>query len=112
MDKRFSVTARFSAGTQRHLWADTFDHGHSYEVKVTSVSLDHTLPAALAGIAAELHLKNLAKMMPGASTDLDGIAAWILERLILDHQGIVEIEVREDDLSIILERPLRAAVRG
>jgi hypothetical protein len=54
-------------------------------------------------------------MMRGGSTDLDGIARWILERLMSSVPSIVEVTVTEGGqlgrTAITARRELRAAVR-
>jgi hypothetical protein len=115
LDHRYRVEAHFAAATSRHAGAASSLHGHTYRIGVTTASDDPTLAVALNLLAAELDLRRLEDMMAGASTDLAGIAAYLLERLILAHQEIVEIEVTEDpgwrNTSVTLIRPLRSAIR-
>lgn len=113
MEKRLRTRASFAAGISFHDGDVARQHGHHYTVEVTSVTIDWRLPRDLETVASELRNRTLEDMMPGASVDLDGIAAWFLERLILEHQGITEIWVTEDDgrVSGGVVRPLRAPVR-
>jgi hypothetical protein len=110
-----STEAWFAAGTDRHAGLPAHPHGHTYRLRVTWAGDDATLPDDLAAVSGELDLRRLEEMMNGGSSDLPGIAAYILERLVLAHQSITEIEVTEDpgfrNATARLVRPLRAPLR-
>jgi 6-pyruvoyl-tetrahydropterin synthase len=119
METRLTAKADFSAGTKRSNGEERHPHGHTYFVEATSVSqlnsVDWALPDKLESIVGELHERNLEDMMRGGSTDLDGIARWILERLMSSVPSIVEVTVTEGGqlgrTAITARRELRAAVR-
>ena len=116
MERRITVEAFFAAATDRHEGERVHLHGHTYRVRATTVAeSDPTLQAHLQAVAGELDLRRLEDMIVGGSTDLFGIASWFLERLIMAHQGIVEIEMTEDpfwrNATITVVRTLRSPVR-
>jgi hypothetical protein len=72
-------------------------HGHTYHVAVTEqTEVRSPLPAHLADICAELHLRDLDEMLVGGSSTGPGIASWVLERLLINHPKITRVEVWTD----------------
>jgi 6-pyruvoyl-tetrahydropterin synthase len=119
MDIRLTFRATFSAATKRHAGDEAHLHGHTYAVTVTALktlSNDWLIPKDLRQLVAELDRRQLEDMMPGASTDIDGIALWIMERLLMLHSSVVEVSVTEagsdGDVTATATRPIRAPIRG
>lgn len=101
-----SVEHEFDAGHDRIDGLSTcqYDgHGHRWRVRVTVKSaLDprtglsyrvDELDDSLMTVIHELQGKHLGKMMPGAAPTPEGLAVWIMERLIAAHPKIVEVVV-------------------
>lgn len=93
-----TVTAHF-ASTHRLVEAEgPHLHGHTFGVQATELGTEvggvkYDLLPDLQGVLVELHLHNLDEMLMGGSQTLDGIGAWIMERLILRHPRLVRVEV-------------------
>jgi len=76
-------------------------HGHDWDVAVTvagspnpdTVELVTQMPMVLSTIVWELEGKNLNEMVRGTKPTLEGVAAYILERLRLDSPGLVSVTV-------------------
>ena len=72
-------------------------HGHTFHVSATETALDSDmgddLPGDLRAIVGELHLRSLDDMLIGGNQTLDGIAAWLMERLLVRHPGLSIVEV-------------------
>lgn len=69
-------------------------HGHHFEVEVTEQTEVNTrILEHLADICSELHHHSLDEMLTGGSQTGQGIASWILERLLINHPKITKIEV-------------------
>lgn len=87
-------------------------HGHTFEVKVYEEGTiagiaPHLLETALDGILGELNGRPLGDMLYGGSQTLDGIAAWICERLLTTHPRVTMVIVTADRRSGVIERDLR-----
>lgn len=71
-------------------------HGHSFHVSVTELGNDagvrDILAVHLSDVLSELHLHSLDDMLTGGSQKLDGIAAWVMERLLINHPRITKVE--------------------
>jgi hypothetical protein len=76
-------------------------HGHSFNVAVTEMGSDagvrDDLAPHLRDVLAELDLHNLDEMLVGGSQTLDGIGAWVMERLLINHPRITRVEVGQYD---------------
>lgn len=76
-------------------------HGHTFSVWVTELGTIDTLPMTLGpdlrALVSELDHRHLADMLTGGSQTLDGIATWIMERLLGRHPRIVRVEVEAED---------------
>ncbi len=69
-------------------------HGHHFEVEVTEqTEVTTKLQSNLANICAELHLHSLGDMLIGGSQTGQGIASWVMERLLINHPKITRVEV-------------------
>lgn len=72
-------------------------HGHTFHVEATELGTEggvrYDLHPDLASIVFELDLHDLDDMLVGGSQSLDGIAAWIMERLLLRHPRLTTVEV-------------------
>lgn len=115
MERRLTFRSRFSAATSHHDGEDAKLHGHAYDVEVEVAAGDWALGDDLDSILAELDGRRLEDMMPGASTDLDQIPGWLLERLVMSHPAIVEVRVTEigrRSVTASLIRPQRAPLRA
>lgn len=71
-------------------------HGHTFHVSITELGTEYglrgDLEADLQTVVAELNLRDLREMLVGGSQTLDGIAAWVMERLLLNHPRITRAE--------------------
>jgi hypothetical protein len=114
-DISLTFRATFSAATKRHAGDEAHLHGHTYAVSVTAVRPDWVIATHLRLLVGELDRRQLEDMMPGGSTDLDGIALWIMERLLMAHSSITQVSVTEDgwlgDVTATASRPIRAPIR-
>ena len=79
----------------------TYVHGHRFWVKATEQGTDagvrSDLPADLRSVLLELDVHPLGDMLIGGAQTLDGIAAWIMERLLSRRPRLTEVEVWIDD---------------
>jgi 6-pyruvoyl-tetrahydropterin synthase len=89
------ITAGFSFDATHNDPLETkYLHGHHFEVEVTEQTevttklLDH-----LEDVCLELHQHSLDDMLTGGSQTGQGIASWILERLLISHPKIVRLEL-------------------
>ena len=76
-------------------------HGHRFYVKAHELGTDAgvrtDLPADLRSVLLELDLHPLGEMLVGGVQTLDGVAAWIMERLLSRRPRLTEVEVWIDD---------------
>lgn len=86
-------------------------HGHTFTVTVDEIAdlagPCLTLYDDLYSTTRTLHLHTLSDMLYGGSERLDGIAAWICERLLLEHPRIVEVVVSIPGSSGMVTREIR-----
>lgn len=87
-------------------------HGHTFEVQVREEGtiagiMPHLLETALDGILAELNGRPLGDMLYGGSQSLEGIAAWICERLLVTHPRVTAVSVRAGRRDALVEREIR-----
>ena len=91
--RSISVTATF-ASTHRDEREGPYLHGHTYQVTATELGNDagvkYELGPDLRNVLAELHLHCLDDMLTGGSQTLDGLGAWLMERLLINHPRLVE----------------------
>lgn len=118
METTLTFRAEFSAATKRHAGDEAHLHGHTYAVSVTALitlSADWTISADLRRLVGELNGRQLEDMMPGASVDLDGIALWVMERLLMAHSSVISVSVTEDGIlgatAATANRAIRAPIR-
>ena len=94
---RYIVAEDTFASTHRDPDEGPHLHGHSFHVAVTELGNDagvrHVLTDHLSEVLSELHLHCLDDMLVGGSQTLDGIAAWVMERLLINHPRITNVEV-------------------
>jgi len=86
-------------------------HGHTFIVTVLEVA-DLAGPCVtlwddLFTVTRSLHLHTLGDMLYGGSERLDGIAAWICERLLLEHPRITSVEVAIPGSAGVVTREIR-----
>lgn len=97
--RQISVSATF-ASTHRGCEGPHL-HGHTFKVSATELGSDVGIKPGLLpdleAILGELHLHNLDEMLLGGSQTLDGIGAWIMERLLSRHPRLVRVEVSTAD---------------
>ena len=86
-------------------------HGHTFTVSVTEKAslegLCSTLQADLTTVTRSLHLHTLSDMLYGGAQTLDGVGAWIVERLLLEHPHITRVEVAVPGMSGVVTREIR-----
>ena len=86
-------------------------HGHTFTVSVDELGdlagLCRTLQNDLFTLTRDLHLHTLSDMLYGGSEDLDGVAAWICERLLGEHPRIVAVTVTIPGWSGMVTREIR-----
>lgn len=108
--RQITVTATF-ASTHRDPSEGPHLHGHSYVVAATELGNDagvkYELLPDLRAILSELHLHSLDEMLIGGSQTLDGIGAWIMERLLSRHQRLVRIDMHTADQPDVVVSVLR-----
>lgn len=80
-----------------------YPHGHLFEVEAWG---DKDLAEPLAVVVSELHNRQLAKMMNGGSQTGDGIARWVLERLMVTNPEVdgVSVAFRAHKFTVERER--------
>lgn len=98
--RQISSTATF-ASTHRDEREGPHIHGHSFVVTVhelgTDAGVKYELLPDLKAVLGELHLHNLDDMLVGGSQTLDGIGAWVMERLLSRHPRLVRIDLHTAD---------------
>lgn len=111
--RSISVTARF-ASTHRDPSHGPHLHGHTYTVSATELGNDagvhDDLLLDLEAILAELHFHSLDDMLIGGSQALDGIAAWVMERLLTRHPRLVRVDLStadQPDITVSVTREIR-----
>ena len=84
-------------------------HGHHFVVEVTEqTEVTTQIVWNLQAICSELHLHQLSDMLVGGSQTGQGIASWILERLLINHPKITRLELWWDpDLRYGITRDIR-----
>lgn len=84
-------------------------HGHRFRVEVTEqTEVTTRIRESLSAVCSELHLHELHDMLTGGSQSGQGIASWILERLLINHPKITRIEVSWDpDITYGITRDIR-----
>jgi 6-pyruvoyl-tetrahydropterin synthase len=93
-------------------------HGHVYAVEVTCLSrYDQAkkrvaqdpagIHATLKDILAELHNRDLNVMLTGAEPTLEGVAAWVMDRMALNWPVVRCSVTSEDGLKVEVVRELR-----
>jgi len=86
-------------------------HGHTFTVSVIEqndlTGMCRTLPADLKALAAELDRHKLSDMLYGGSETLDGVASWVMERLLLAHPRITSVDVSVEGLAGLVVREIR-----
>ena len=61
----------------------------------------------LFSVTRDLHLHTLSDMLYGGSQTLDGIAAWICERLLMEHPRITQVTVSIPGSAGVVTREIR-----
>jgi len=108
--RQITVTATF-ASTHRDKDEGPHLHGHTYSVSATELGNDagvkYELLPDLRMVLSELHLHSLDDMLVGGSQTLDGIGAWVMERLLSRHARLVRIDMHTADQPDIVVSVLR-----
>ena len=97
------------------------NHGHTYRVTVVEeVRFDlaakrlarapEQLRTDLESLLIEVNGRDLNEQLYGTEPSLAGIAAWLMERLLMEHPNIITIDVEEiPDLHVIVRKEVRRA---
>lgn len=105
MEHLTTIEREFDAGHRLPDGLCNRTHGHRYRVRVTA--LGYYLPEKgesyewpqldvdLQLIISELDKRDLNEMMHGANPSADGVALWIMERLVGSHPKITEVSVTD-----------------
>ncbi len=111
--RQITVRGHF-ASTHRDEREGPHLHGHSFTVEVTELGNDagvrYDITDDLSAVLAELHRHNLDEMLVGGSQTLDGIASWVMERLLARHPRITKVELSmcdEPDVRVAALREIR-----
>lgn len=106
---RYVVARRVFDSTHRDETESSHLHGHRFTVVVTEQTEVVTkLPDHLRAVLDELHLHSLDDMLIGGSQTGQGIAAWIMERLLINHPKVTSVELWWDpDLRYGVTRDIR-----
>ena len=108
--RQISVSATF-ASTHRDPSEGPHLHGHTYSVSATELGNDagvkYELLPDLRAVISELHLHSLDDMLIGGSQTLDGIGAWIMERLLSRHPRLVRVDMHTADQPDVVVSVLR-----
>lgn len=98
--RQISASATF-ASTHRDEREGPHLHGHTFKVTATELGNDagvkYELDPDLGAVLDELHLKSLDDMLTGGSQTLDGLAAWVMERLLSRHPRLVRVDIATFD---------------
>lgn len=86
-------------------------HGHTFTVTVDEQAdlsgLCLTLYDDLYTVTRDLHLHTLSDMLYGGAQTLDGVAAWISERLLMEHPRITTVTVAIPGSAGVVTREIR-----
>jgi len=108
--RQITVSATF-ASTHRDPGEGPHLHGHSYVVRATELGNDagvkYELLPDLRAVLSELHLHSLDDMLVGGSQTLDGIGAWLMERLLSRHPRLVRVDLNTADQPDVVVSVLR-----
>jgi len=108
--RQITVTATF-ASTHTDESEGPHLHGHSFVVTATELGNDagvkYELLPDLRAVLSELHLHKLDDMLVGGSQTLDGIGAWVMERLLSRHPRLVRVDVSTADQGNVVVSVLR-----
>lgn len=95
------------------------NHGHSYRVTVVEeVRFDLTakrlarapeqLRTDLESLLIEVNGRDLNEQLFGGSSSLAGVAAWIMERMLMEHPQIITVDVEQvPDLHVVVRKEVR-----
>lgn len=110
MDTFLAASATFDA-THSDEVESPYLHGHTFTVTVHELAdasgLCASLQQDLEQVVRPLHLHTLSEMLYGGKETLDGIATWVMERLLMNHPHIVRAEVATSSSRAIVERTVR-----
>jgi hypothetical protein len=91
---RYVVASAYFDATHHDPLESVHPHGHHFEVEVTEqTEVTTKILERLVDILSELHQHSLDDMLVGGSQTGQGIASWILERLLINHPKITRIEL-------------------
>lgn len=106
--KDLTATTSF-ATTHRDEAESAYKHGHTFFITVTEIGEQTTIQSSLEEVAQELHLHDLDDML-GVPQTLESLAAWFMERLLINHPRIRRTEIwvaDKPDVRVGLEREVR-----
>lgn len=117
MEVYHSVERTFDAGhvIPGHSTCGFEGHGHRFKVRISMAGSQQSplwdpasLDDELTLLLAEVEGKSLNTMLPGMDHGPEGIAMWIIERMVTDYPKISSVEVWLDEHhSVTVKRPLR-----
>lgn len=81
-----------------------YEHGHTFSVIARGPK---DMEQALESIVAELHLRDLGRMLNGGGQYPGALAAWFMERLMVTNPEINSVTVSFMDRFAIVERERR-----
>ena len=106
--KDLTATTSF-ATTHRDEAESAYKHGHTFFITVTEIGEPTALLEALEEVAQELHLHDLDDML-GVPQTLESLAAWFMERLLINHPRLQRTEIwvaDQPDVRVGLSREVR-----
>lgn len=91
---RYVVASAYFDATHHDPLESAHPHGHHFIVEITEqTEVTTKILEHLVDIISELHHHSLDEMLTGGSQTGQGIASWILERLLINHPKITRIEL-------------------
>ena len=106
--KDLTATTSF-ATTHRDEAESAYKHGHTFFITVNEIGEPTDLQSSLDEVAKELHLHDLDDML-GVPQTLQSMAAWFMERLLINHPRLQRTEIwvaDKPDVRVGLSREVR-----
>ena len=83
-------------------------HGHHFTVTAEKIVAGEDLEADLQSIVVEWQDRSVNEMLHVTTVSLEGMAAWVNERLLLRHPTLVRVEVSDGRaVGIVRQEPRR-----
>lgn len=91
-----------------HRWRVSASHTARFDLNKGRLS-PSTLPYDLIQLLGEVNGRDLNEMLPGTHTMPENIAAWVMERLSLQHRTLYKVKVWQDEFVYVsVTREVRA----